>query len=44
MSEILKNQTDISFLSKSVNEGFGRVSVAAFISQLDPTIEELTEI
>ena len=39
-----KNRMKIEFLSKSENEGFARVAVAAFISQLDPTIEELTDV
>lgn len=30
--------------SKSSNESFARVAVAAFVSQLDPTIEEITDI
>lgn len=30
--------------SRSVNESFARVAVAAFVSQLDPTIEELGDI
>jgi len=34
----------ISFLSKSQNEAFARVAVAAFVSQLDPTVEEISEI
>lgn len=34
----------ISFLSVSENESFARATVGAFISQLDPTIDELTEI
>lgn len=34
----------LEFLAKSENEGFARVSVSAFIAQLDPTIEELTDI
>ena len=34
----------IEFISKSENEGFARVAVAAFVSQLDPTIEEITDI
>jgi stage II sporulation protein AB (anti-sigma F factor) len=38
------NIMKLEFLSKSTNEGFARVSVAAFVSQLDPTIEELSEI
>lgn len=32
------------FLSKSSNEGFARAAVSAFLSQLDPTIEQLAEI
>ena len=38
------NIMKLEFLSRSTNEGFARVSVAAFVSQLDPTIEELSEI
>lgn len=38
------NMMKIEFLSKSANEGFARVAVASFVSQLDPTIEELSEI
>lgn len=38
------NKMKIEFLSKSQNESFARVAVAAFISQLDPTIEEITDI
>lgn len=38
------NMIKIEFLSKSQNEGFARVAVAAFVSQLDPTIEELTDV
>ncbi len=38
------NQTQISFPSNSVNEGFGRAAVSAFLSQLDPTVADLTEI
>ncbi|MBQ7862163.1 MAG: anti-sigma F factor [Clostridia bacterium] len=30
--------------SKSVNEGFARVAVSAFVASLDPNIEELTDI
>ena len=40
----MDNYMKIEFLSKSQNEGFARVSVAAFVSQLDPTIEELSDI
>lgn len=38
------NEMKVMFLSRSANEGFARVAVAAFVAQLDPTIEELTEI
>lgn len=38
------NFMELSFASRSENEAFARVAVAAFISQLDPTMEELTEI
>lgn len=34
----------IEFASVSENESFARVTVAAFVSQLDPTMDELTEI
>ena len=34
----------MEFASKSANEAFARVSVAAFVSQLDPTIEEIADI
>ncbi len=39
-----ENKMKIEFLSKSENESFARVSVAAFISQLDPTIDEITDV
>ena len=39
-----ENRIKIEFESKSENESFARVAVAAFVSQLDPTIEELTDI
>lgn len=30
--------------SKSINEGFSRAAVAAFVAQLDPTLEEISDI
>ena len=39
-----KNYMKLEFLSKSANESFARVVVAAFASQLDPTLEELSDI
>ncbi|MBQ7971546.1 MAG: anti-sigma F factor [Clostridia bacterium] len=38
------NQMRITFLSRSANEGFARIAVAAFAAQLDPTVEEISEI
>ena len=38
------NRMRIEFLSKSENEAFARVAVAAFASQLDPTIEEISDV
>jgi len=38
------NEMKVEFLSKSVNEGFARMTVAGFVSVLDPTIEELADI
>lgn len=38
------NVMELRFASRSENESFARVAVAAFISQLDPTMEELTDI
>ncbi|MFR5684301.1 MAG: anti-sigma F factor [Clostridia bacterium] len=39
-----KNEMKLEFLSRSNNEAFARISVAAFSAQLDPTIEELADI
>lgn len=38
------NTMEVSFLSLSKNQAFARVAVAAFVSQLDPTVEELADI
>lgn len=38
------NEMKLEFISKSSNESFARIAVAAFVSQLDPTIEELADI
>jgi stage II sporulation protein AB (anti-sigma F factor) len=43
MKEII-NSFKITFLAKSANEGFSRSLVSAFITQLDPTLEELCDI
>lgn len=38
------NEMRLEFLSKSPNEAFARVVVAAFAAQLDPTLEEVADI
>lgn len=43
-NKITDNDMKLEFISKSNNEAFARISVAAFVSQLDPTIEELSDI
>jgi len=40
----LKNEMNLQFSALSQNESFARVTVAAFIAQLDPNMDELTEI
>lgn len=44
MKSLYENEMKLEFLSKSNNEAFARITVAAFASQLDPTIEELADI
>lgn len=39
-----KNEMHIEFSALSENESFARVTVASFVTQLDPTMDELTEI
>ncbi len=39
-----QNKFNLKFPSKSANESFARVAVASFISQLDPTLEEMSDI
>ncbi len=38
------NKFSMSVLSRSANEGFARASVASFAAQLDPTLEEISDI
>lgn len=40
----LFNEMQTVIDSKSINEGFSRVAVSAFVSCLDPNVEELTDI
>ena len=43
MQEVI-NEMNLNFFSRSYNEGFARTAIAAFVSQLDPTIDELSDI
>ncbi len=40
----MKNEMRVEFDAKSVNEGFARVTVAAFLTQLDPTLDEVADV
>ena len=40
----IDNEMKLEFLSKSQNESFARSVVAAFIVQLDPTLDELADV
>ena len=44
MKEQFENEMKLEFISKSSNEAFARIAVAAFVSQLDPSLEELADI
>lgn len=41
---INENEMKLEFISKSNNEAFARITVAAFVAGLDPTIEEISDI
>lgn len=38
------NKMTMTFPSRSSNEGFARTAAAAFVAQLDPTVDELSDI
>jgi len=38
------NEINLTVSSKSINEAFCRVVISAFVSSLDPTIEELSDL
>ena len=44
MKNVYENEMRLEFLSKSSNESFARIAVAAFVAQLDPTIDEISDI
>lgn len=39
-----KNEMSVRFDARSVNEGFARVAVAAFITEMNPTLDEVADI
>lgn len=38
------NEMTLTFLSRSANEAFARAAAASFLVQLDPTVEELSDV
>lgn len=38
------NEMEVIFDSRSANESFARVAVAAFLTQLNPTVEEVSDV
>lgn len=44
MKNVYENEMKLEFSSKSANESFARITVAAFASQLDPSLEEIADI
>ena len=38
------NRMQLQFDAKSVNEGFARVAVAAFLAELNPTLDEIADV
>lgn len=38
------NEMKLEFDSRSCNEGFARIAVAAFLTQLNPTLEEVADV
>ena len=38
------NEVELIFDSESINEGFARVAVAAFMTRLNPTLEEVSDV
>lgn len=44
MDNVFENKMKVEFLSKSANEAFARITVASFATQLDPSIEEISDI
>ena len=43
-SEMTKNEMQIQFTAVSENEAFARIAVAAFVTPLNPTLEEIEDV
>ena len=41
---LVKNEMTLKIPSRSTNESFVRVAIASFFTQLDPTLDEITDI
>jgi stage II sporulation protein AB (anti-sigma F factor) len=44
LMEQKRNEMKMEFLASSSNEGFARVTVGAFVAELNPTVDELADI
>jgi len=44
LKNVYENEMKLEFTSKSSNEAFARITVASFAAQLDPTVEEISDI
>ncbi|MBQ4099962.1 MAG: anti-sigma F factor [Oscillospiraceae bacterium] len=44
MKNKLINEIKLSFPSRSSNEAFARITIASFLAQADPTIDELSDV
>ena len=42
--QINENEMKLEFDARSVNEGFARMAVAAFVAELNPTLDEISDI
>ena len=39
-----RNEMKLTFSARSVNESFARITIAAFLAPLNPSVEELSDI
>ena len=44
MKQQMINEMTLRFVSRSANEAFARAAAAAFVAQLDPTVEQVYDI